>query len=146
MGDTQIVIEGLLNGLPFLLSHFFISILLLVFGTVVYIFITPMKEIKLIRDGNIAAALSFSGALIGIALPLSSSLKVSNSISEIMIWGLTAILIQIFCFKIVDILIKDLPKAPVPPRIKIFLSFISKSYSNFLKKLFPNNNFQISFV
>ena len=110
MEDTQIVIEGLLNGLPFLLSHFFISILLLVFGTVVYIFITPMKEIKLIRDGNIAASLSFSGALIGIALPLSSSLKASNSISEIMIWGLTAILIQIFCFKIVDILIKDLPQ------------------------------------
>ena len=110
MRDTQIVFEGLLNGLPFLLSHFFISILLLVFGTVVYIFITPMKEIKLIRDGNIAASLSFSGALIGIALPLSSSLKASNSISEIMIWGLTAILIQIFCFKIVDILIKDLPQ------------------------------------
>jgi len=110
MGDTQIVFEGLLNGLPFLLSHFFISILLLIFGTVVYIFITPMKEIKLIRDGNIAASLSFSGALIGIALPLSSSLKASNSISEIMIWGLTAILIQIFCFKIVDILIKDLPQ------------------------------------
>ena len=110
MGDIQIVIEGLLNGLPFLLSHFFISILLLVFGTVVYIFITPMKEIKLIRDGNIAASLSFSGALIGIALPLSSSLKASNSISEIMVWGLTAILIQIFCFKIVDILIKDLPQ------------------------------------
>ena len=110
MGDTQIVIEGLLNGLPFLLSHFFISILLLVFGTLVYIFITPMKEIKLIRDGNIAASLSFSGAIIGIALPSSSSLRVSNSISEIMIWGLTAILIQIFCFKIVDILIKDLPK------------------------------------
>ena len=110
MGDTQIVVEGLLNGLPFLLSHFFISILLLIFGTVVYIFITPMKEIKLIRDGNIAASLSFSGALIGIALPLSSSLKASNSISEIMIWGLTAILIQIFCFKIVDILIKDLPQ------------------------------------
>ncbi len=110
MGDIQVVIEGLLNGLPFLLSHFFISILLLVFGTIVYIFITPMREIKLIRDGNIAASLSFSGALIGIALPLSSSLRASNSISEIMIWGLTAILIQIFCFKIVDILIKDLPK------------------------------------
>ena len=39
-----------------------------------------------------------------------SSVVVSNSISEIMIWGLAAILIQIFCFKIVDILIKDLPK------------------------------------
>ncbi len=110
MGDTQIVIEGLINGLPFLISHFFISIILLIFGTVVYIFITPMKEIRLIRDGNIAASLSFSGALIGIALPLSTSLKASNSISEIVIWGLTAILIQIFCFKIVDILIKDLPQ------------------------------------
>ena len=109
MNDTEIIINGLLSGLPFLISHFFVSILLLLVGTIIYIFITPMKEIRLVREGNIAASISFSGALVGIALPLASSLSVSNSLAEITIWGIVAILIQLFCFKIVDILINDLP-------------------------------------
>ena len=109
MNDTEIIINGLLSGLPFLISHFFISILLLLVGTIIYIFITPMKEMRLVREGNIAASISFSGALVGIALPLASSLTVSNSLTEITIWGIVAILIQLFCFKIVDILINDLP-------------------------------------
>ena len=52
----------------------------------------------------------FSGALIGLALPLASSLSASGSIYEIIVWGFVAIIIQLFCFKAVDILINDLPK------------------------------------
>ncbi len=69
-----------------------------------------MKEIALIRKKNTAASISFSGALIGLALPLSSSLSASGSIYEIIVWGFVAIVIQLFCFKAVDILINDLPK------------------------------------
>jgi putative membrane protein len=109
MNDTDIIFNSLLNGLPFLISHFFVSILLLFIGTIIYIFITPMKEMKLIREGNTAASISFSGAIIGIAMPLASSLKASSSMTEIIIWGIVAIIIQLICFKIVDFLISDLP-------------------------------------
>jgi putative membrane protein len=68
-----------------------------------------MKEMKLIREGNTAASISFSGAIIGIAMPLASSLKASSSMTEIIIWGIVAIIIQLICFKIVDFLISDLP-------------------------------------
>ena len=97
-------------GLTFLLSDFIALVFMLLIGVVIYLFITPMKEIALIRQKNTAAAISFSGALIGLALPLASSLSASGSIYEIIVWGFVAIIIQLFCFKAVDILINDLPK------------------------------------
>ena len=110
MGDFSVIFGGLVNGLPFLISHFVTSLIVFLIGIIIYLFITPMKEIALIRKKNTAAAISFSGALIGLALPLSSSLSASGSIYEIIVWGFVAIVIQLFCFKAVDILINDLPK------------------------------------
>ena len=110
MGDFSIIFGGLVNGLPFLISHFVTSVIVFLIGIIIYLFITPMKEIALIRKKNTAAAISFSGALIGLALPLSSSLSASGSVYEIIVWGFVAIVIQLFCFKAVDILINDLPK------------------------------------
>jgi len=103
-------INALVTGLPFLISHLFITLCLLFIGITSYIFLTPIKELKLIKDGNLSASISFSGALLGIGIPLASSLSVSNSILEIIIWGLTAILLQLLCFKITDTFLKDLSK------------------------------------
>ena len=103
-------ISALVTGLPFLISHLFITLCLLFIGITSYIFLTPIKELKLIKDGNISASISFSGALFGIGIPLASSLSVSNSILEIIIWGLTAIVLQLLCFKVTDTFLKDLSK------------------------------------
>ena len=77
MGDFSLIFGVLVNGLPFLISHFITSVIVLLIGVVIYLFITPMKEIALIRQKNTAAAISFSGALLGLALPLASSLTAS---------------------------------------------------------------------
>ena len=103
-------INALVTGLPFLISHLFITLCLLFIGITSYIFLTPIKELKLIKDGNLSASISFSGALLGIGIPLASSLSVSNSILEIIIWGLTAIVLQLLCFKVTDTFLKDLSK------------------------------------
>ena len=103
-------LSALITGLPFLISHLFITLCLLFMGITSYIFLTPIKELKLIKDGNLSASISFSGALLGIGIPLASSLSVSNSILEIIIWGLTAIVLQLLCFKVTDTFLKDLSK------------------------------------
>ena len=103
-------ISALITGLPFLISHLFITLCLLFIGITSYILLTPIKELKLIKDGNLSASISFSGALLGIGIPLASSLSVSNSILEIIIWGLTAIVLQLLCFKVTDTFLKDLSK------------------------------------
>ena len=66
MGDFSLIFGGLVNGLPFLISHFITSVIVLLIGVVIYLFITPMKEIALIRQKNMAAAISFSLSLIHI--------------------------------------------------------------------------------
>ena len=98
----MIYLEALLSGLPFLISHFFLTLLLLFLGVSIYVIITPIKEFQLIRSNNTAAAISFSGAILGIGIPLASSLSVSNSAFEILIWGTTAIVVQLLCFKLAD--------------------------------------------
>ena len=103
-------LSALITGLPFLISHLFITLCLLFIGITSYIFLTPIKELKLIKDGNLSASISFSGALLGIGIPLASSLSVSNSILEIIIWGVTAIVLQLLCFKVTDTFLKDLSK------------------------------------
>jgi len=72
------------------LQYMFASVLmLLIFGTV-YLKITPVRELKLIKNGNLACALSFGGALVGFCLPLASSIAHSVSLPDFVLWGAAA--------------------------------------------------------
>ncbi|MDC3121407.1 DUF350 domain-containing protein [bacterium] len=102
MDMLSTVFESYLNGLPYLLSHFVIAIIILIFGIFLHFKITPIDETALIKDGNLAAGISVLGAFVALALPLSASLKVSMSIPSIVIWGVTAILIQLICDRVVN--------------------------------------------
>jgi putative membrane protein len=65
-----------------------------------YAIVTPYDDYKLIfEDNNLAAALGFGGAIIGVSIPLYSALVHSTSYLDFTIWGLIAILIQlVFAF------------------------------------------------
>ena len=106
----EAVLQSFLNGFPVLLMHFSVTLLMLVAGAVIYQMITPFNELDLIRGGNIAAALSFSGALVGLALPLAVCMARSIILWDIIIWGCLTLLIQLIAYRIGDALLKDLPK------------------------------------
>jgi putative membrane protein len=72
--------------------------------------VTPHAEIKLIREGNSAAALSFSGALIGFVMPLASVISHSASIADVALWGGVALVVQVFAFFVARVIVPDLPK------------------------------------
>ncbi len=74
----------------------------------VYMHITPVKELRLIREGSAATALSFGGALIGFCLTLASSISHADTIPNFIIWGIGAAIIQLLVFWVVTHLI---PKA-----------------------------------
>ncbi len=101
------VVESYLNGLPYVLSHFVIAILILILGVFIHVRITPIDEASLIKNGNIAASISMLGAFLALAIPLSASLKVSMSLPSIIIWGLTAIIIQLICDRLAKIFVGD---------------------------------------
>jgi putative membrane protein len=64
---------------------------------------TPYNERNLIRDGNVAAAITLGAALLGYILPLASALEHTVSLLEFAIWALLAGFIQIVTFTIVRV-------------------------------------------
>ena len=102
------VITSLYNGLPIFLLHGGTAILMLIVGAFIYSKITPWNELDLIMEGNTAAAVSFSGAILGIAIPLAAALSSSISIWEIVVWGSVAIILQITVFLILDLVVPNL--------------------------------------
>ena len=98
------------NGLPVFLIHSGLSLLILIIGVFFYTLITAHDEIALIQKGNVAASVSLSGAVLGLALPLAFSLSVSVSLWDIVVWGVVALMLQLIAFRLVDFFLKDLSK------------------------------------
>lgn len=75
---------------------FLTALVLVVVFLYLYALVTPYDDYKLIfEDNNIAAALGFGGAIIGVSIPLYSALVNSVSYTDFVIWGVIAILIQL---------------------------------------------------
>jgi putative membrane protein len=72
-------------------------------GAFVYIYtaITPHKEFALIKDGNVAASISLSGALLGFVLALASVIEHSVSLIDMVIWGIVALIVQLLAYFLV---------------------------------------------
>ena len=55
-------LQTLASGFPTLLLHLGVLTLIYVAGVVIYVKLTPHKELELVQNGNFAAAISFSAA------------------------------------------------------------------------------------
>jgi putative membrane protein len=91
----------------FLLYLAISSVLLAVFVTL-YVKITPYREIVLIRENNMAAAFSLSGALVGMVIPLANAVKYSVNPVDMAIWGFIALAIQLIVFVIARIALPNI--------------------------------------
>jgi putative membrane protein len=72
---------------------------------VIYQVATPYNERTLIREGNVAAAITLGAALLGYILPLASALEHTVSLVEFAVWALLAGVIQIVAFTIVRMIV-----------------------------------------
>jgi putative membrane protein len=104
------VLQSFLTGLPVLLLHVAVTVAMLALGILIYVWITPHKDFTLVRQGNAAAAVSLSGAILGLAIPLAMSLAVSVNVADIVIWGALALVIQLVVFQLTDLILRDLPR------------------------------------
>lgn len=76
----------------------------------VYTWLTPWNEFALLRSGNNAALLSFSGALLGFILPLASVIVHSHNVIDMLVWGVVALIVQILVFLVERLLDNDLKR------------------------------------
>ena len=64
----------------------------------VYLWLTPYNELKLIKDGNIAAALSLSGSVLGFTIPLAMAIAHAVHPWDMMLWALIAGVVQLLVY------------------------------------------------
>jgi putative membrane protein len=92
------------SALAFLVA-FVVAGLFTVAFKVIYQWVTPHNEGKLIREGNAAAALALGGALIGYVLPLASALSHTVSLLEFCAWAALSGVIQIAAFTLIRMVV-----------------------------------------
>lgn len=65
---------------------------------ILYMWITPYRELELIKQGNVAAALSLSGAVLGFSVPLASAIVHSVHPWDMMLWAAIALAVQLVVY------------------------------------------------
>ena len=109
------------RGIDEFLLYLVACLALLALFIFIYVWITPYKEVTLIREGNVAAAASLSGTVLGFAIPLAQAVAQSVNIAEMAMWGAVALAVQIFVFfvmtRLVPGLARDIPQGRLAPGI-----------------------------
>ena len=83
-----------MNAILNYLVHLALAALLLVVFFKAYTWMTPYDEVKLIRQGNHAAALSLGGAMLGFSMTIASSILHTNNWQQFLAWALGAMVVQ----------------------------------------------------
>jgi putative membrane protein len=86
------------HGLPFFLSYFAIGGILMTLYVFIYNRLTSLDEWELIKQNDSAAAIAFSGSLVGFVIPLASAIENAQSNMGCAFWGTVALVVQLTAF------------------------------------------------
>ena len=95
------------------LIFFVVAAVLTILFVVIYTRVTKHDELALIKKNSTAAAVAFSGSLIGFALPLASTMINSVTVIEMALWGMVALIVQVLVYLLIR-----LPMPRVSERIE----------------------------
>jgi putative membrane protein len=123
------MVAGSLTNFPNFLAYLIVAGFLTALFLALYTRITPQREIALIRDGNVAAAIALNGGLLGFMIPLASVIAHSASLADLAVWGVIAMIVQLGGFLIARLLMPHLPQAVSDGRVSdaAFLAGLSVS-------------------
>jgi putative membrane protein len=98
-----------LDGFPAFAAYFGMGIGFVALFLLVFLYLTPHRELALIRAGNHAAAMSLAGALVGFCLPLAQAIAHSVSLLDLGIWGAVALAGQFVAHLLIRLLLPAFP-------------------------------------
>ncbi len=104
------ILQQLTAGFPAFIIHLAAALAVLAVFLLIYVWITPYQEFKLIRDGNIAAAISLSGATMGFTIPLAKAVAQSGNLLDMLVWAGIALLVQLLAYVTARMLIPGITK------------------------------------
>ena len=97
-----------LSGIVAHLVHLGIAAAAVIVFVAIYVTMTPHREFRLIRQGNAAAAISLSGAILGYTIPLAKAVAQSESILDMLIWSGVALVAQLAAYGISRLILPEL--------------------------------------
>ncbi len=103
-------LDSLANGFPWLIFYLLIVTAIYLVGLFIYVKLTPHRELELVQDGNMAAAITFSALVISLALPLAACLVNKFSLIDVALWGTISLFLQLFLFRLTDAIFKGMPQ------------------------------------
>ena len=103
-------LDSLANGFPWLIFYLLVVTIIYLAGLFIYVKLTPHRELELVQNGNMAAAISFSALVISLALPLSACLINKMGLFDVAIWGTLSLFLQLFLFRLTDAIFKGMPE------------------------------------
>jgi len=103
-------LDSLANGFPWLIFYLLVVTAIYLAGLFIYVKLTPHKELELVQNGNMAAAVSFSALVLSLALPLAACLVNKFSLIDVAIWGTLSLFLQLFLFRLTDAIFKGMPQ------------------------------------
>jgi putative membrane protein len=108
--DFSAPINAFVAGFPDFIVQLGVALGLFVASLIIYVLMTPHKELALIRAGNPSAALAFGGVVVGLAIPLASCLEHALGLWDLLIWGIVTLLLQLLAFRFADMFLRGLPR------------------------------------
>jgi putative membrane protein len=121
------IVQHSIGGLPAFLLYLATSLTFLVLFLAIYIWMTPYRELELIREGNVAAGVSLAGTILGFVIPLAHAVAQSVNLADMAVWAFIALIVQLLVFFAVTRLIpdiaRDIPAGKIAPGI--FLGSLS---------------------
>lgn len=82
------------------LLHLLTGLAMLAVFAPLYTRITPFNEFAMIREGRMAAAYSFTGALIGFCLPVAYSIASNDAYPVFVMWAVSAMVVQLLAYAV----------------------------------------------
>lgn len=76
-----------MTALPSFFAYFGVAIAMIAVFLLVYVNVTPYAEGTLIREGNVAAAISLSGSLFGFVMPVANAIAHSDTLADLAAWA-----------------------------------------------------------
>jgi len=114
-----------LTTLPAFLVYLGVASALLLGFTILYVMLTPQREMPLIRQGNVSASVVFGSTVLGFALPLASAVAHSVNLADLALWGAIACAVQAVASLILRLLIHDLRAHIEADRVAVAITMAS---------------------
>lgn len=103
-------LQAFAAGLPEFLLQGSVALVLCVAGVGLYARLTPLAEVRLIREGNVAAGIALTSVVLGVSIVMAAALASAHSLVDLVVWGVFASALQLLAFRITDMILHGLPR------------------------------------